>query len=540
MAKIFRANEGLQAQVVRSNVDFMILVGGSGTGKSTALILNIAEYFKNPLFRATVFRRNMEALTAAGSLVDDIQSIFPLESDKVKCKRPIGRVATSPKPEISFNSGARIVFNHINDETPKKVQERFRGMQSDVTIFDELTTFQFTTVSYLFSRTRGKSGVKPRIIAATNPQKTSWVRKFIDWYIDEDGTINIEKNGAVRYFFVNGNDVDDVIWGKTREEVYRLAKMKLDHLAKSASNKRITVDPLSLIKSFALYELKITDNQKFIEANPDYLSSLANSGQADVTLGSNWNIEDVTMQQEAVTIGSILRMFKRYIPSESGRKYITVDIANGGDDNLVALVWDEFTVIDVMIIQTSKALANAGHIVRLMQRWDVPASRVIYDTINAEFISDQIRGTVPFRGNSAAMGVARTSYNHIKTQCAAALVRLIEEDRIHIKEELALKQYQHKMIKCDYTLKEELCEEFGVLRFLTNDRTGKTELIKKEKMGHLLKGRSPDLLDNFIMRMYVSLHEIYDDETINTQSVNMYEYGLEDSWNDSNNIFNYI
>ena len=81
-------------------------------------------------------------------------------------------------------------------------------------------------------RNRSTSGIKPRIRATTNPDPDSWVARFIDWWIDEDGFPIPERSGKLRYFMLDGNDVNDLIWGNTKKEVLQKATHIIDRIIK--------------------------------------------------------------------------------------------------------------------------------------------------------------------------------------------------------------------------------------------------------------------------------------------------------------------
>ena len=67
-----------------------------------------------------------------------------------------------------------------------------------------------------------------------NPDPESWVRKFIDWWVDENGYIIPERDGVIRYCFMDGDTPDSIYWGDTREEVYEQCNGIIDSLWKDS------------------------------------------------------------------------------------------------------------------------------------------------------------------------------------------------------------------------------------------------------------------------------------------------------------------
>ena len=89
------------------------------------------------------------------------------------------------------------------------------------------------------SRCRGKGKGTGKIRATTNPSRRHWLRTFLNWYIRPDGTVDPEKSGVVRYFYIYGEKVDEVAWGDTKEEFYEKAKVAIARQIASLRGKEI-------------------------------------------------------------------------------------------------------------------------------------------------------------------------------------------------------------------------------------------------------------------------------------------------------------
>lgn len=84
-----------------------------------------------------------------------------------------------------------------------------------------------------------------------------------------------DRNGKVRYFYVNGSTVDDVVWGDSKEEVYAKCKIDIDRkLVRIGGD----FDYTNMIKSFVFYQGKLSENKAMLENNPNYIGSVAASG----------------------------------------------------------------------------------------------------------------------------------------------------------------------------------------------------------------------------------------------------------------------
>ena len=89
--------------------------------------------------------------------------------------------------------------------------------------------------------------------ATTNPDAEHWVRKLIDWWIDESGYPIRERSGSLRWFIrIN----DELHWADTREDLI----------------KRFGHDTLP--KSLTFIPAKLEDNPILMEKDPAYKANL--------------------------------------------------------------------------------------------------------------------------------------------------------------------------------------------------------------------------------------------------------------------------
>ena len=175
--KEIKPQAGGQERFVRSNVDVCFFGGVLACGKSAGAVLSVGEYLINPKFRALFLRRNLDDQKRGGGLVSQFSSFYD---------RFIN-TTISESPRATAQTGAWVDFTHIADEKYEKVVERFKGAQYDFIYFDELTSFEFKTFTYLMTRNRGEAGIGGKFRATTNPKKSHWIRTWLDWYIDPDG-----------------------------------------------------------------------------------------------------------------------------------------------------------------------------------------------------------------------------------------------------------------------------------------------------------------------------------------------------------------
>lgn len=499
--KIIKPQKGFQEKFIRSRVDVAFGGGSASSGKTYASCLLPAYYYDNPQFRAVYVRRNLGELTAGGGLLDTLLDIYP--------KQMFARISETGSPVLQFQSGAELTLTHFADETPAKFNERVKGWQYPLVYLDELTAYEWSTFSTIMTRNRGSAGTIPMIRATCNPKRNSWVRKWLDWYIGDDGFIMPERDGVVRYFYMTGKDVDDVVWGSSKQEVYEKCKADIDRKM-SRVGKSAYITKESFIKSFVFYRGVISENEEVLKNNPNYLGSLAASGgaQAQQLLEGNWNVDEEDDVASELSTEEIKTIFTSD-PNTSGAKAITADIALRGDDNMVCLAWQGFHVIDKLIIQTTDAPKAIQAVKLFAARHDVPDKRIIFDgTAIGSFVGGDagfIKGAIPFMGGSGSAG--NPNYSNLKAQCADKLIAMIKSGLISCSPSVANSEYRHKKIKTHMTFADRVLQEFKVIRFdprIDSTISNKKRLIHKKRMVEIL-GSSPDIIDNFIMRIALDL-----------------------------------
>ncbi len=494
---VYRPQEGIQDNLVRSTVDVLFTGAGASTGKTFGIILSLAPYVNMPDFRALFFRRTLGEVGAVGGMVDEIKKVYDFK-----------RITESKIPEMEFDSGAKIMLSHLANEDPSYLRERMRGYQSEFIFLDEGTSYKFSTFTYLLSRNRGSSGISGKFRVAYNPKRSHWTRKFVDWYIGSDGYPIPERNGAVRFFFIkNESDVEQVVWGNTKEEVYEGAKSRIDKLVEKSKGNSTYED---FIKSFVFYSDDIYSNKIFLKKNPTYVASLASLGDTVTAqlLLNNHNVDEDDYTKLSVTQEEIQGIFKNDANDE-GAYTITADIALGGKDNFVAMVWKGLHAVDMVYMEKCNASQALGAIRRFQNTYLIPDGRVVFDGISiGEFIGGMygvISGAVSFKAQAKPLGKGKHNYQNLKTQCADKLATLIKQGLLTMSPKVANMIYTSQHLNGAMMVKDVLLDEFRALRFDEVESSGKMKLIQKDEQKDILSGRSPDILDNIIYLCYFYL-----------------------------------
>ena len=211
------AQKGCQEKFLSSPADITIFGGNRGGGKSWALLMEVLKDIQNPNFAAVILRNEKEDLS------NMVNKSYELFSQFGKYNRSISDMTWN------FYTGGFLKFSYYADSFEDFVK-RFQGKEFSFIGIDEITHSDYNKFKYLITNNRNAYGIRNRFYGTCNPDPDSWVRKFIDWWIDGNGNPIPERDGIVRYCFMDGDRPEDIYWGDSVEEVYVQCKHIIDPL----------------------------------------------------------------------------------------------------------------------------------------------------------------------------------------------------------------------------------------------------------------------------------------------------------------------
>lgn len=506
---IIKPHAGFQEKFVRSNVDVVFGGGCLNAGKTAGAVLMCAEPSLDPKFRAVFLRNNLGDLKSGGGILDEFRSMY--------CGGV--NVVESGDPRVEFPSGARIDVTHIADQTREKVRQRFKGRQYDLIYFDEMTGFTWECFTEVCTRNRGTAKWTGKIRGTTNPERDHWLRVFLDWYIGVDGFIREDREGVVRYFYMAGATVKDVVWGNSKEEVYRQCKTDIDRKLARINGKHGKATWESMIKSFTFYLGRMSENVSSIGNNGDYVGTVAMSGgaNAEQLLEGNWNVSSKDSIETAIPNDMARQVFLND-EARNGDKWITCDLADVGTDNFTAIAWDGFHIYDMLVVGKTTPRQNAELLLNFAKKHDIGPSHIVYDGTRGLYINDYIPDAIPFVSAKKPEGMYYLEARSLKEECYMRLAEAIKRGEFSIADDVANRRYEHQRVKEYITIQNEFLEECAVVYFVDAGSGKKRMPTKKEMNAKLGKERSMDVLDPCAMRMYPYLEYVYGEELIKTAS----------------------
>lgn len=236
---------------------------------------------------------------------------------------------------------------------------------------------EFAKFQYLITCNRNAHGIRNRFFGTCNPDPDSWVAKFIDWWIGEDGLPIPERDGVIRYCFINGDNVDSIYWGDTREEVYEQCKDIINSYWKPEYEQYGTPQEL-FIKSVCFVEAKLSDNVKLLASDPTYLANLVNQSEEQRArdLDGNWKFKSAG--DDFIKQAHLEQFFLLPQNTSLSTRYVTCDVAFEGGDSMVMWLWEGWHIKDLFVCRFDAR--RAVQVVKAkLEEWGVLEENFTYD-----------------------------------------------------------------------------------------------------------------------------------------------------------------
>ena len=469
---------GFQEKVLTSLADIVICGGVRGAGKTAVGLIGGFYYAENPDVNLYGFRR-YEADVKRGIW----KSCKPLY-------RGFANFADTSFEAKFFNgNGATMKMEHLADLS--KVKDRFRGAEMPYIVIEELAEFTKESMSVIFDligSNRSTAGVRPRFICTCNPVgRSNKLRWFLEWWIDPETDEAIPaRSGKIRYFCRYGEDVMEIAWGDTPEEVYDNpnAKRKIQSLTDNADE-----DYANFITSVTFIDGDFAENKILQVSDPKYMNRISSGGSKSVINDIRGVWRDVDDTGALVSMSDMNRFFENS-PQVNGVRCGGGDIALR-DDWLVLWAMDGMHIIDLFAKRYVTSEDVVPIILEFLKKNEIPKENFAFDVNgigNWLKQSEDMRGCFGFDNKAPAKD--KTSYNTRKSECAGMLVDAIQNGQLSIEESILRQTYTEKRIP--FTVRDKLVEERIALKWKEDENP--KALIKKSDMKALI-GHSPDWIE---------------------------------------------
>ncbi len=522
--------DGNQKFAIRSNADIVCFTGGTGGGKSVALYYAPIEYLAmNDNAKIVCFMRNVSDFWGAGKVNDTLKKMYPLIDRTIKRQPhdPIGEIIRNQTDMgLKLYNGSEMKFQQLDNENPIVIDKIAKGLQAKKLIFDECNKFLWRTISSFFPRLRSDSNGKAQIFLAQNPERECFMRKMCGkgehggGWINNDGTVDRSMDGVVMFFCMPNGDYEKAVWGRTKKEVYEKCKEHIDSL--------LAVDPdmsyEDFILSMTFFTFDVRDNKKMLAKNKGYRGLAANAATAASAYQVNWNysIEDEKEEEDLSNVElshiDIERMFRpNEIPQGSQllKRFMTMDMASTGFDNLIFKYWELWSGYGFVCRDIKYSMHNSNReavimAIQFRDKHKLQEKEMVLDVQGFGFLRDCFPRAMQFSGASTPSNRGKSQFKTMKDEAGHVAMEMMQAGLIHYDSRLAETHYNHKNMKRQggTTILRHMLFESKIFQFIKTPN-GRLEMMSKEKMKQLLKGMSPDLMDNVILACGGFIYDCY-------------------------------
>lgn len=262
-----------------------------------------------------------------------------------------------------------------------------------------------------------------------------------------------------------------------------------------------------LPKGYVFIQTLYNDNPYTAKSYGEQLEEIVNKVNKARLKDGDWEYSDDI--NAMTTLEHLQDMFSNTLTLRAG-KYMTIDVARSGDDSTVFTVWEDLRVKSITKKQKNSIPTTIQDAKDIAAAEQIPYSHIAVDVNNVGAgVADGLVGCVAFNSNSTPfltkqqirdrkarvssdmLPTSQVIYDRLKTQCAFKLAELINEHKIST---VLVGEYRDEIIS-DLT---------ATLQERDIEKDGKKKMATKEDIKEEL-GRSPDIGDTFLMRMYWEL-----------------------------------
>lgn len=507
--KDFMPQEGMQERFLSCESNLIFLCGAAQMGKTYSMFMKMLQGINKIGFSGRFISMRLNDSKKGTSLYRDATELL---GNFANCESSSSDSPTFAWPK--WNSAVQLIHSNFNIDNPEEwhqFKEHAKKNQASIIEVDEATDMPYKMFTYWFSRNRDASGMKPQFVISFNAEYTHWTTTFLilAGYIDTNTYyIKPEMNGRTRYFYPQGDSVEDVIFGDTAEEVAEAAGITLTKKEMEAGLK-----PSDMVKSFTMFTGEAADNLKLLAATGG--GSIANlhavgGTQRAILKGAYFG--PINNEKSSISKQMVLDMATNPANNDENR-YATMDISGAATskepDVCQMVIWKGLRIIAIESYH-----GNMKDIVpwiqEMLRRYEVPVGNFAFDATGMGFfLKDYVNG-YPVTANKTPIQeydengnpITLEQYFNVRSQLLGKTKVLIETGQISTSIDMSTPiPYGKKGAM--RPLRDILFDEIDL--FVPTTKNKRIYYLSKDEYKARHQKNSPDLMDCITLRSVFEL-----------------------------------
>ena len=497
---------GLQEDVCASECNLIFMCGQGTAGKTFALYFKALGGCDKKDFTARIISYQAKDSKKGSSMLrDGIKTC----GEFAGCEQ-----STSDYPTFmwkQWNSNLQLIHCNFNGDNPDerdKFEEYAKKQQASLIMIDEATAVQqFDMFTFWFMRNRDDSGMVPQMILTFNPKHKHWTTQMLHdaGYLGEDWYLRKDMIGKVRYFYVNGDNPEGIVWGDTKQEVVDRVGLTL-----KPEDAEVGMTVYDYVKSFSVYTGTASGNRELVNATGG--QSVANlhavGGTQRKVVGEAY-FGPIDNEEINVNRQMIHDLWRNPVNGDENM-YATLDVSGGNtdSDNCPMCIFKGNQLIAIKTFRGDpKELV--GWIDTNLRQYNVPVANFAFDATGIGNYLRAYTSGVPLTANRRPIQeldkegnpVNLDAYFNLRSQLLSRLEVMLQKGELSfaIPEDMTIPYGKKGEMR---RVKDILFDEMNVLIF--DMRNGKRYARSKDEYKAKFKS-SPDLMDTIMLFMYFFL-----------------------------------
>lgn len=504
----FAPQRGLQEKFCASDCNLIFIGGAAQSGKTYSMFLKALNGLgaSHPGYTARVVSVRLQDSKKGSSIFRDAVEVCGNFAD---CQYASSDYPTFTWPQ--WNASLQLIHANFNADNPTEwedFKDYIKKQQASYIAIDEATEIkQFKMFSYMFSRNRDSSGMRPCMALSFNPEHEHWTTTMLRdaGYIGDDWYLKPEMNGVVKYFHMGGDTPEDIIWGDTPEDVIARADIEL-----SDADRRAGVTERDIVKSFTMISGEAAGNLKLVAATQGgSIANLHAVGKTQKSVLKDGYFGPVEKEISEVSRDMLHNLFTNPQYGEDSM-FATMDVSGGGknSDNCPMVIWKGLSIIAIKMFRGDpKELVD--WINKTLQEYGVPIKNFAFDATGIGYYLTSFTSGTPVTPGRAPLKEFDANGNQVMLEQYFNLrSQILGKTRVLFqKGEISCILPKNTMLPYgkngeNRALIDILYDEIHVFRSMTRNR----KIYYRSKDEYKAKFHaSPDLMDAISMRSIFEL-----------------------------------